>query len=150
MESGLLLSGLFNGSIRVWDKWSWWWCLFASGSWDRLVKIWNVSSGQCVRCLDEHSYNILDLVFVEHSNKLISCSGDLSVRVWDLNTFTTSEIVPIGLVTSFTNINKDMNTIVCASYYDKCVRVWDLSRSECLSMITTDFEILKLEFISII
>ena len=170
--SNFLLSGLFNGSIRVWnvlkqdcvrvirghvggvsclkvllDR-----NLFASGSWDRLIKIWNVCNGQCVKCLDELPYSILDLELLSHSNKLISCSGDLTLRMWDLNTFS-CEIISTNLVTSLkvsqmsNQENDDM--LVCASYYDKSIRVWDLRRGECLSKIKTDFEILKLVFTSI-
>ena len=126
--------------------------LFASGSWDRLIKIWNVCNGQCVKSLDEHPYSILDLELLSHSNKLISCSGDLTLRMWDLKTFT-CEIISTNLVTSLkmsqmsSQENDDM--LVCASYYDKSIRVWDLRRGECLSKIKTDFEILKLEFTSI-
>jgi WD40 repeat protein len=169
-NANFLLSGLFNGSIRVWDlaklstnrvikaHASGVSCqkvvnesLFASGSWDKLVKIWNISNGLCVKCLDDHSYSVLDLaLFKSHEyHKLISCSDDLDIRMWNLITYE-CEILPIGLVTSLL-INKgtERECVVCASYYDKSIRVWDLKEEKSVLDIKNNFETLKLEFTSV-
>ena len=81
----------------------------ASGSWDATVKIWNASSGELQSTLAGHTRYVptlallvLKVVLVAHSSamrrdvncvgfdptgkKLVSCSDDRTVRVWDATT----------------------------------------------------------------
>ncbi len=56
-----------------------------SGSWDKTIRVWDMSTLQCVHTLEGHTEAVLALAV--GSGQLVSGSYDTSVRFWDLNTF---------------------------------------------------------------
>lgn len=56
----------------------------ASGSRDKLIKIWNANKGSCIMTLSGHDGWVKDLVFHTNGKFLLSVSDDHSIRVWDL------------------------------------------------------------------
>ncbi|KAK0570289.1 Lissencephaly-1 [Tilletia horrida] len=56
----------------------------ATGSRDKTIRIWDASSGQCLRTLHGHDNWIRALVFHPNGKSLLSASDDKSVKVWDL------------------------------------------------------------------
>ncbi|KAK0518649.1 Lissencephaly-1 [Tilletia horrida] len=58
----------------------------ATGSRDKTIRIWDASSGQCLRTLHGHDNWIRALVFHPNGKALLSASDDKSVKVWDLAT----------------------------------------------------------------
>ena len=78
----------------------------ASGSTDNDVVLWDISSEQGICRLSGHSDQVTGLLFVD--SFLLSCSKDMSVKVWDLQTrhcFLTipnrSECWSVGMIDSF-------------------------------------------------
>ncbi|MBY8997916.1 MAG: WD40 repeat domain-containing protein [Candidatus Thorarchaeota archaeon] len=58
--------------------------VLASGSVERVVKLWDIRSGDCLATLEGHEYPILALAFSPDGNKLVSGSGDTTLMTWDL------------------------------------------------------------------
>lgn len=58
----------------------------ASGSRDKLIKIWDASTGQCLITLSGHDNWVRSLKFHPGGKYLLSASDDKTVRVWDLKT----------------------------------------------------------------
>ena len=58
--------------------------VLASGSVERVVKLWDIRSGDCLATLEGHEYPILALAFSPDGNKLVSGSGDTTLMIWDL------------------------------------------------------------------
>jgi WD40 repeat protein len=55
----------------------------ASASEDNTVKIWDISNGECLQTLKDHS-NIVNMVaFSPNSARLASASEDKTVKIWD-------------------------------------------------------------------
>jgi len=54
-----------------------------SGSYDKTVKVWNLSSGKCVRTLRGHTLWVSCVGFSYDSGRIISGSWDSSIRVWN-------------------------------------------------------------------
>ncbi|MHC5780090.1 WD40 repeat domain-containing protein, partial [Nostoc sp.] len=55
----------------------------ASGSADRTIRLWNVSTGKCRNILQEHSDRVRSVVFSPDAQMLVSASDDQTVRVWE-------------------------------------------------------------------
>ncbi len=62
----------------------------ASGGVDRVVKIWDIRTGEVLTTLEGHTYPILGLSFSPDGSRLLSASGDTTLIVWDLNSGTES------------------------------------------------------------
>ncbi|KAH7150699.1 hypothetical protein DER46DRAFT_628659 [Fusarium sp. MPI-SDFR-AT-0072] len=57
----------------------------ASSSDDGTVKIWDVSSGTCLKTLEEHESCTRAVAFSYNSTRLASASDDKKVKIWDVS-----------------------------------------------------------------
>ncbi|KAI5637256.1 WD domain, g-beta repeat domain-containing protein [Phthorimaea operculella] len=87
-------------SIKVWD--------FESGEYERTlkghtdsvqdiafdhhgkllaysIKVWDFESGEYERTLKGHTDSVQDIAFDHHGKLLVSCSADMSIKLWDFN-----------------------------------------------------------------
>src|SRR5262249_35753785 len=58
--------------------------MIVSGSSDCKIKVWNASTGECLRTLAGHDLLVRALSFDPWSGRLVSASYDKTVKVWDL------------------------------------------------------------------
>ncbi|PLW22698.1 hypothetical protein PCASD_13744 [Puccinia coronata f. sp. avenae] len=58
----------------------------ATGSRDKTIRIWDCSSGQCLKTLVGHDNWIRGLVFHPNGRHLLSCSDDKTIRAWEIRT----------------------------------------------------------------
>lgn len=58
--------------------------LVSSGSWDRSIKIWDLSNGTLIDTLNGHTHFISSVSLSCDSKIVISGSLDKSIKVWDL------------------------------------------------------------------
>jgi len=56
----------------------------ASGSHDRTMRIWNVTTGKVEQMLEGHSDPVMSVAFSRDGSKLASRSDDRTVRVWNV------------------------------------------------------------------
>jgi len=56
----------------------------ASCSWDKSIKLWDITKGSCIRTLNGHS-SYVNAIIEAPNSILISGSWDKTVRLWDLN-----------------------------------------------------------------
>ena len=54
----------------------------ASGSFDRTIGVWRVSSGERIKTLIGHSIYVLSVVFSPNGEYLASGSADKTIGVW--------------------------------------------------------------------
>lgn len=97
-----------------------------SGSYDRTIRIWNMETGQEVRCLRGHTRGIRALQF--DNCKLITGSMDHSLKVWDWRTgrcIRTLEGHSDGVVC----LNYDADILASGSV-DATIKVWNLRTGE--------------------
>ena len=60
--------------------------LLASGSVDRTIRLWDVTSGECLRILQGHSNYVRSLVFTPDGRTLASGGDDGTIKLWDMHT----------------------------------------------------------------
>ncbi|KAG0142290.1 hypothetical protein CROQUDRAFT_662725 [Cronartium quercuum f. sp. fusiforme G11] len=58
----------------------------ATGSRDKTIRIWDGTSGQCLKVLVGHDNWIRAIVFHPNGRHLLSASDDKTIRIWDLRT----------------------------------------------------------------
>ena len=56
----------------------------ASGSRDNTVKLWDVTSGECLQTLEGHSLYVNSVSFSPDGTKVASGSSDETVKLWDV------------------------------------------------------------------
>ena len=56
----------------------------ASGSYDKTVKLWDVTSGECLQTLEGHSSCVNSVSFSPDGTKVASGSDDKTVKLWDV------------------------------------------------------------------
>ncbi len=103
--------------------------LLATCGYDRLIKLWDVSSGKLVRELKDHSDAVYSVAFNSDGTLLASGAADRAVKVWDVATgkrlFTLSESTDWVYAVAWNPANKQL----AAAGVDRSVRVWDVSGS---------------------
>ena len=62
--------------------------VIATGTVNRVVKLWDIKDGNCIATLEGHAYPILALAFSPDGDKLVSGSGDTTLRIWDVDNHT--------------------------------------------------------------
>lgn len=58
--------------------------LLASGSWDKSIRTWDVSTGRPIKILTGHAAAVTRIAFSPNGQELASTSSDKSVRIWDV------------------------------------------------------------------
>lgn len=69
---------LAESEVEVFDK-------FVSASWDQTIKIWDVTTGQCLQSLTGHTDYVWCLLTVSE-DILVSGSEDQTIKIWDVKT----------------------------------------------------------------
>lgn len=100
--------------------------LIATSSYDKLVKLWDASSGREVRTLKDHIDAVYALAFTPDGSRLVSGAADRSIKVWDVATgerlYTMSE--PLDGINAVAV--DPTGKMVAAGGLDKTIRIWAL------------------------
>ncbi|RYH07702.1 WD40 repeat domain-containing protein, partial [archaeon] len=54
-----------------------------SGSWDKTIKIWDASSGECVQTLRGHDNRVTSVCISPDGSRIVSGSWDETIKIWD-------------------------------------------------------------------
>jgi dipeptidyl aminopeptidase/acylaminoacyl peptidase len=101
----------------------------ATGSNDRLIRIWDLRTGRVLRLLEGHTDSVTSLSYTPDGQTILS-SGDSTVRLWDVAS--AREIKRFegheGLVYA-AHFSPDFNYIVSAGE-DQTIRIWNRETGE--------------------
>jgi glucose repression regulatory protein TUP1 len=98
----------------------------ATGSEDKVIRVWDISTGTIVNSFTGHEDHIYSLDYSSNGRMIASGSGDRTVRLWDLDSG--QQILQLLIEDGVTTvaISPD-NRFVAAGSLDMSVRVWDTS-----------------------
>ena len=103
----------------------------ASGSNDKLIKIWNTTSGDTKNNLTDHQNSVNCLVLLKNSD-LASGSSDFTVKVWDINSWFVKKNLNTGsIVWSLAELQNGNLAIGCD---DGRIIIWDISNNTTLNL----------------
>lgn len=60
--------------------------LVATGSLDKMVRVWDIQTGQLMEQLEGHRDSVYSVAFMPNTNELVSGSLDKTVKLWKLGT----------------------------------------------------------------
>jgi WD40 repeat protein len=113
--------------------------LFASGSNDNTVKIWDVASRRELRTLTGHGDHVLAIQFSRDGRLLASLGYDKSVRIWEVQTGQARSTINVEngtfLAIAFTADGKTLltaNGTDSGGSGDHLIRCWDLASGKVL------------------
>ncbi|KAF7505723.1 hypothetical protein GJ744_000489 [Endocarpon pusillum] len=107
----------------------------ASASYDKMVKIWDASSGTCLQTLEGHSDPVNSVAFSYDSARLASASSDKTIKIWDASS---------GVCLQTLDGHKhEVNSVafshdsarVASASSDETVKIWDASNGVCLQTL---------------
>ena len=101
---------------------------------DKSIKIWKLSSGDCIKSLYGHTHTITSLMKL-NKNQLASGCDDYSIKVWNFQTgiclFTLKGHKQIGIMLAKLN-----DTQFVSSCSDKTIKIWDFTNGYCIKTLT--------------
>lgn len=98
-----------------------------TASWDRIVKLWDISTGLIIQKLVGHKGHVYKATFDSSGNRVATASADRTIKLWDV---ATGEVLQTfqghsDAVTSVNFINNDSYLI--SHSLDGTTKIWDIT-----------------------
>lgn len=109
--------------------------VFATASYDKTCKIWDVETGESKATLAGHKRGLWDVSFCQYDKLLATCSGDKTIKIWNLDTFTIVKTLEghTNAVQRCSFMNKQKQLV--SSGADGLIKIWDCATGECLKTL---------------
>jgi len=86
---------------------------------------------ECIHVLKGHKSHIYGLILSEDNTTLISCSGDKTIKIWNLSNYTCIKSLE-GHSDWVRNILLFRPGIICSVSYDSLIKFWDFKAGRCI------------------
>lgn len=110
---------------------------FATASYDKLGKVWDLESGETIGVLKGHKRGLWDINFCKFDKLIATSSGDKTAKLWSLNDFTCTKTFEghTNAVQRVKFFNKNQQIITSGA--DGLIKIWDIKDigGECLKTI---------------
>lgn len=109
--------------------------ILVSGSYDSTVRVWRISTGECIWRLVGHSQKVYSVVIDPKRNRCVSGSMDWKVKIWSLETGTCLWTLEghsslVGL------LDLSYDYLVSAAA-DSTLRIWDPDTGKCIHVLSS-------------
>lgn len=109
--------------------------IFATASYDKTCKLWDVDTGEAVATLANHRRGLWDVSFCEAEKWIATCSGDKTVKIWSLESFTVLKTLEghTNAVQRCSFMNKQKQIV--SSGADGLIKIWDIASGDCVKTL---------------
>ena len=105
-----------------------------SGSWDHTLKLWELSSGQCLRTFEGHTEIVTSVALTTDGRYALSGSNDKMLKLWDVSTGLCLRTFE-GHCDEVWSVSLSDEGKYALSSSDKTLKLWEVSTGQCLRTI---------------
>jgi len=101
-----------------------------SGSWDKNLRLWDLSTGKTTRRFEDHTKDVLSVAFSVDNRQIVSASRDKSIKLWNTLAqckYTIQDEGHSDWVSCVRFSPNTANPIIVSCGWDKYVKVWNLT-----------------------
>ena len=100
----------------------------ATGSYDKLVKLWDAATGKELRTLKEHSDAVYSVAFLPGGTQLVSGAGDRTLKIWDVQNGKRLFTISDALDAIYAVAVHPAGSKLAAAGADRMIRTWSWNR----------------------
>ncbi|KJH48574.1 WD domain, G-beta repeat protein [Dictyocaulus viviparus] len=100
-----------------------------SGSWDKTLRLWDLTTGQSTRQFSSHTKDVLSVAFSGDNRQIVSGSRDRSIKLWNTLAqckYTIIEDCHTDWVSTVRFSPSLRDPVIVSAGWDKIVKVWNL------------------------
>ncbi len=109
--------------------------LIASCGDEKLLRIWDVETGQCCRVLAGHTHRVTSISWSSDGTRLASCGEDLTVRLWNADTGECDQVLRGHTKQIWATAFSPDGSLLASSGEDQIIKLWKVETGECLRSI---------------
>merc|ERR1712209_129682 len=101
-----------------------------SGSWDKTLRLWDLSTGKTTRRFEDHTKDVLSVAFSADNRQIVSAARDKTIKLWNTLAqckYTIQEEGHTEWVSCVRFSPNNQNPIIVSCGWDKYVKVWNLT-----------------------
>jgi WD40 repeat protein len=113
----------------------------ASGSFDRTIKLWNISTGECWKTLQGHANQVWSVTFSPDGQTLASGSFDQTIKLWDMHDGKCQKTLQghtgwiCSLAFSPSVLAGETPVLLASGGFDQAIKLWDTNTGQCLKTL---------------
>jgi len=101
-----------------------------SGSWDKTLRLWDVSTGKSIRTFVGHESDVFSVAFSADNRQIVSAGRDRTIKLWNTLAeckFTIVESQHSDWVSCVRFSPSTKQPLIVSCGWDKLIKVWSLS-----------------------
>ena len=103
-----------------------------SGGLDHTLKLWDISTGKCIRTFEGHSGEVLSVAFSPDRTLALSGSNDKTLKLWEISTGKCIRTFKGHSESVQSVVFSPDGTLALSGSSDKTLKLWNITAIECI------------------